>query len=274
MENKINKKELDINKQLRREESRTIQLYKSLKKFVRKLKTEKVLKDHNFDEYFYGYRAPYDWDSTYAPELFKTHWLGTLDLYMKDKEYRDYWNREYIDSRQGLLSPIWKGADKIMNRSPELILSLDKIELVICVEYQVLINTSSIAKSKKMSNAQKVKALDAAMVAPLQKLQNIIAVEQRESAHLSKMGLFDKVRISGDICFFSNNHKVNDSHSVLRGDPYFETTIDWSVLDNLDSISIANLKNRSRLPSLKHLGKTNSIWLEYQVEYVIQVSLS
>ena len=273
IEEQIRNKERIINLKLRQAEPRVIQLHLQLKKFIAQLEQKNVLKDYNFDEYFYGYRMDYVLDNRRNDVIIKTRRLGSLDLYIEDEEYREHWNRQYFGSQYGELSILYNDVSRELFNHPELILAVDKIEVFFQIQYQVCVKASAIAKSKKLGKQAKLKAMGKAIVRPLQNLMKIKELERKEAGHLHKIGLLDIDRVSGELSLFSKNQHVNDKYSVVSGNPYIETAIDWSFLDQLKTWRIADLKAIGKITS-KDLIKTSYMWLEHHVEYVIQVNLN
>lgn len=269
----IREKEQLLNLKLRKVEPRVIQLYLQLKEFIAELESTRKLKDHNFCEHLYGYRASYNWHKRRGDAIIEAYTFGCLDLYIEDKEYRDAWNHDYIDSRRGELSILWEGLDRALNEQSKAIFDIGKIEVVIQVQYQVMVNTSAIVKSKHLDRQDKLEEINKALINRLQKLTKIKELEREETARLHKIGLLDTDRVSGGISLFSNNHRVNHRHDVLRGDPYFETSINWTFLEQLETLRIQDLRSL-RTDALKDLTKTNRIWLEHNVDYVIHVDLA
>lgn len=261
-----------LNLKLRQAEPRVIQLYSQLKEFVAELESNKMLKDHNFEERLYGYRATYNWHKMRGDAIVEANALRCIDLYIEDKSYSDAWNHDYPDSRRGELSILWEGLDRVLDEQSKAIFDIGKIEVVFQVQYQVLVNTSAIVKSKHLDKQAKLEALNKALIKPLQKLIKIKELERREAGRLHKIGFIDADRVNGRVALFSKNHRVNDKHDVLRGDPYFERSIDWRLLKQLETLRIQDIRNLWA-DTAKSLTKTNSIWLEHDVEYIVHVDL-
>lgn len=296
-----------INARLRQSEDKMIALYLRLETIVNRLKRYNYLQeedDFNFDDIIYVYS-----DNKMLKLInqhgdngqFKLKWYAGMHLYIENAEYRESWNTTSPDSGGGWASPLWDSlryAKWHYNIPDNWLMSVTKGEVGIKIDYQVMVELN-FSYRHKISDDDKICLMNQKLKEAEERLWSVIQSEQEKRDELYRLKLLDKHRITQKIELFTRNKDLNEDADTYWGNPFFEHDLDWISLYGLKKENDDWVKNRDEIGhhySLKcgepycysmatvllgvhgrpssAVSKTDNIWLEYTVEYLIDVDFT